>query len=84
MVLLELHATPVAPSAMGFAQDTLQSRVPRWTLGPGLRAPRLGAGRPGRGPDGYRHRGALFWPSLFILGSRSQRHCRSILRRLYK
>lgn len=34
-------------------------------------APRMGAGYPGGGPDGCRHRGALFWPSLFMLGRRS-------------
>lgn len=56
---------------MGFAQDTLQARLPQWTLGPGLRAPRMGGVRPGGGPDGCRHRGALSRPPLFIQGRRS-------------
>lgn len=70
---------------MGFAQDAFPARVPQWTLGLGLKAPRIGGVCLGGGPGGYQYRGALFWPLQFMLGQTlCEWHCCGILRRFYK
>lgn len=62
----ELHATPVALSATGFAQDPHTPGQGSWP-----QSTQDGGVRPCGGSEGCPHRGSLFWPSLFILGRRS-------------